>query len=141
MFDKKKYKREYMREWRKIPKNAEDDRQRCRVYRSKNIEELNQKSKVYRKRVRLEILNHYSGNDIKCGCCGEKELDFLALDHINNDGSEHRRKNKIKGGLEVYGWIRRNNYPPIFQILCMNCNFSKKLHNQCIHNIRRNKST
>lgn len=77
-------------------------------------------------RMRREVFEAYGG--MKCACCGETEETFLTLEHINNDGAEHRRSlsqtgRKVTSG--VWHWIRRNNYPPGFQVLCMNCNFSK----------------
>lgn len=76
--------------------------------------------------LRREVFEAYGG--MKCACCGETEESFLTLDHINNDGAEHRRSlsktgRKVTAG--VWHWIKRNNYPPGFQVLCMNCNFSK----------------
>lgn len=74
-----------------------------------------------RLQTKLKVYNHYSNFDIKCNCCGEKEILFLSLDHINNDGYKHR-KNISNNTL---GWIIKNNFPPIFQLLCMNCNHGK----------------
>ena len=41
----------------------------------------------------------YSEGQPKCACCGEKELSFLTIDHINGKGNIHRKEmelNKIK---------------------------------------------
>lgn len=99
------------------------------------------RSSIVNKKRRLEekmtVYNHYSNGVIQCVCCGEKELDFLSLDHINNDGAEHRRK---IGRQNTIKWILANNYPPIFQLLCMNCNFSKGKNGnngKCQHEIKR----
>lgn len=67
----------------------------------------------------------------KCACCGESELVFLTLDHVNNDGAQWRRKhfgaNKGHGaGVRTYEWCKRNGYPPIFQVLCWNCQQGKR---------------
>jgi len=83
------------------------------------------------RRLRLEIMNYYSNGNLKCACCGEMEIHFLSLDHKNNDGYTHR---KIIGfGRQFYSWIKRNNFPPIFQVLCMNCNFAKGKLGYCPH--------
>ena len=60
-----------------------------------------------------------------CHCCGESEEIFLELDHINNDGAAHRR---ALGGnhRNIYRWAINQNFPPIFQILCANCNTGKQ---------------
>ncbi len=58
----------------------------------------------------------------KCACvhCGEKRLDCLSIDHVNNDGA----KDKLSGD-RLYRYLRDNNYPLGFQTLCMNCQFLK----------------
>lgn len=87
------------------------------------------------KKLRLEILNYYSNGNIKCNCCGESELHFLSLDHINNDGYTHRKT--VGFARQLYMWIKRNNFPPIFQVLCMNCNFAKGKIGYCPHVIKK----
>jgi hypothetical protein len=76
--------------------------------------------------IRLAAINHYGG---KCACCGETNLEFLAIDHINNDGAEHRRQ----VGKMIYRWLRANNYPGGFQVLCHNCNMAKGFYGYCPH--------
>lgn len=68
------------------------------------------------------VYNHYGG--YKCKCCGETEPRFLSLDHTNNNGAQHRREigNQLPN---MYRWIITNNFPPTFQILCLNCNIGK----------------
>jgi hypothetical protein len=76
-----------------------------------------------------------------CRCCGETEFYFLSIDHINGDGAAHRkqiagnRKSSYKtcAGHQTYLWLRLNNYPPGFQVLCMNCNFAKGHFGECPH--------
>lgn len=59
--------------------------------------------KAYHKR-RLLVLNHYGNNDPKCVCCGESHLEFLALDHKDDNGSFHRKLANLKGDLRhIYG--------------------------------------
>ena len=58
----------------------------------------------------------------KCVHCGETNIAFLTVDHVNNDGAEHRRSIK-NGNLRI--WLRKNNFPDGFQILCNNCNWLK----------------
>lgn len=71
--------------------------------------------------LRDEVLAAYGGP--KCACCGITEPKFLSLDHINNDGYQMR---KIHGlGSNLYRWVKKNGFPPIFQVLCMNCNHGK----------------
>ena len=65
----------------------------------------------------------------KCACCGEMEPKFLTLDHVFNNGAEHRRslgytKGNGRGG-NLVTWLKKHRYPAGFQVLCMNCNFGK----------------
>jgi len=71
-----------------------------------------------RKRLKQEVLEHYGG---KCFCCGEDNIIFLVLDHIDGGGNQHRKK---IGNSKLYEWVKKNDYPPIFRIACHNCNFA-----------------
>lgn len=102
-----------------------------KTYTSKNKEELNTKRRENTRKLRLEVLSHYGG---KCACCGENTYEFLALDHINNDGAKHRKENNISGS-GIYWWVKRNNYSNEFQILCHNCNQAKGLYGICPHKL------
>jgi hypothetical protein len=67
------------------------------------------------------VFSHYG---TVCQCCGESRLVFLALDHIHNNGKEDR---KITGlGQNLYRWLKLNNYPDGYQVLCHNCNWAKR---------------
>jgi hypothetical protein len=78
----------------------------------------------------------------KCAClhCDVINPKFLILDHINNDGAEHRRELGPHGnGGSLYGWIIRNNFPPMFQVLCYNCNCGKNVNGGvCPHKDEQN---
>lgn len=85
-----------------------------------------------RRERRGRILEHYGG---KCACCGETEPIFLALNHINGGGNEHRRQIGNNPGnrcgsssTQFYRWIEKNDCPDILQILCHNCNMGKHLN-------------
>lgn len=87
--------------------------------------------------VRDEVYNAYGG--YICKCCGETERLFLSIDHINNDGAEHRRREKLQTGEQLYRWLKRNGYPDGFQVLCMNCQWGKRNNGGvCPHQVRCN---
>lgn len=75
------------------------------------------------KQLRLEVYEAYGGP--KCNCCNESVLEFLTIDHINNDGAKHRKE---VGRTSVLKWLKDNNYPDGYQVLCFNCNMGKKLN-------------
>ena len=113
------------KKWRE--NNREENRKRCRIYAFKNKEKINNYSKQWSRRNREDVLAHY-GN--KCECCGEDKKEFLSIDHINGGGNKHR---KDIGHLNIYVWLKRNNYPKGFRILCHNCNMAKAFYGYCPH--------
>jgi hypothetical protein len=60
-----------------------------------------------------------------CTCCGETNKYFLSLDHVNGGGNEHRRSIKRKSGVGFQYWLKKNGFPPGFQVLCYNCNLGR----------------
>lgn len=86
-------------------------------------------------RAKFTVMSHYSAGNPICKCCGCDDIRILALDHMS-DGSQHRKQLGIQGGYKMYLWCIRNNFPPIFQVLCHNCNFAKWAHGVCVHKPR-----
>lgn len=83
-------------------------------------------SQLSRGYLRKEVLNHY-GN--KCACCAEETKEFLTIDHINGGGGKHRKE--ING--HVYRWLKKNNFPDGFRLLCYNCNCARGFYGVCPH--------
>lgn len=97
-------------------------------------EHIKKNKKLYRQKIKAEVINAY-GN--KCTCCSETILAFLTIDHIYGDGHEHRRKLNLGGGTDFYLWLRKNNYPEGFQVLCFNCNCGRQINGGvCPHQIK-----
>jgi hypothetical protein len=84
-------------------------------------------AKKSREKLRRDVIAAYGG---KCSCCGEDEFVFLAVDHIDGGGNQHRKE--LGGNQRFYAWLRRNEYPSGFQVLCWNCNWAKH-HGGCPH--------
>ena len=95
-------------------------------YRKRNAERFRILGKLKARKLKIEVLKKYGGEI--CICCQETTLEFLTLDHINGGGNKHRKEVK-----NLYRWIVRNNFPPGFQVLCMNCNFAKGKYGYCPH--------
>jgi hypothetical protein len=87
-----------------------------------------QYTRTSNRRLKTDVLTHYSIGEPKCVSCGITDTDVLCLDHINGGGEAHRRTIPHGGaGLHLYLWIKKNNYPNLFQVLCLNCNWKKHL--------------
>ena len=101
-----------------------------RKYYAKNKDKARAKLNKWRKKVRLEVLKHYGGNPPKCACCGEAHIEFLAIDHIGGGGNKQR---KTISGSDLPRWLKKNNYPKGYQVLCHNCNFCYGCYDYCPH--------
>ncbi len=124
-----KHKEEINRKIRKrnqIPEVKARIRQNGKKWRALHREELTRRYRLYRNKynikIKEQVFQHY-GN--KCVCCGENNLKFLSIDHIDGRGRQHRQK--IKDHMDC--WLVKNNYPKGFQILCYNCNCGKRVNN------------
>ncbi len=89
----------------------------------------------FKDRLKLETFERYGG--CSCTCCKESESVFLTLDHIDGGGNKHRKELKdnkgVGGGHSFYAWLKRNDYPEGYQVLCFNCNFAKWKLGKCPH--------
>ena len=123
-----------VRDWREA--NREKSREHAREWRNRKIangtpEEVaairaaeSEKTKRNQDRCRNDVFTAYGG--YKCNCCGETEKMFLSIDHVNNDGAAMRKAKLYSGnGTGFYLWLRKNNFPNGFQVLCMNCQVGK----------------
>ena len=142
-------------------KNKEKYRKRERELRQENPEKYRIKNKLWRKNnpekvekikeknrelwkkshiaLKKEVFTHYS-KSLKCICCGVKGLEFLNMDHIipkremakDNELIQKKFTSKLKGEA-LWKWLKKNNYPKGFQILCWNCNYAKGALGKCPH--------
>lgn len=81
-------------------------------------------------KLKLEFMRAF---DFKCQCCGEDHPAFLTLDHVNNDGGEHRRSINCQ---QIMRQARREKFDRAkWNCLCMNCNFSKGHYGSCPHQL------
>lgn len=76
-------------------------------------------------RLRRQVIAGYGG---RCACCGNDYLPHLTLDHLNGGGAEERRALTGRG---IYRRLRREGFPPGYQVLCWNCNAAKHHLGEC----------
>ena len=100
---------------------------RVQEWRGHNLDKSRKYMDTYRKRLKSLVFQHYGA---VCTCCGENEVRFLTVDHVNGGGRAHR---KGIGSLGVYRDIIKKGYPDNFRILCMNCNWAIRFGDVCPH--------
>lgn len=83
------------------------------------------KHSKYSQAIKKESFSIYCNGSIHCNKCSESDLDVLTIDHINGNGSIHRKTIRVRSGSGFYKWLKRNKYPDGFQVLCFNCNMKK----------------
>jgi hypothetical protein len=72
--------------------------------------------------LKTKVLEAYGG---KCEC-GVDDLILLTVDHVLDDGHEHRRQlGKGATGYGLYRDLVRNGFPDIVQCMCWNCQIRK----------------
>lgn len=90
-------------------------------------------------KLRAEVFERYGD---RCACCGLEDWRFLTIDHIDGNGNTHRRETfngKLVAGIQFYRWLRKNNYPEGFQLLCYNCNCAQsRFMGVCPHKLPSN---
>jgi len=114
-----------------VEKNKEKLKIWWREYREKNRAKMNIQNALERDRVKKEVFSHYATRgEIVCAICGFADFDCLQIDHILDNGADDRRNNlgdRTSAGTVFYRFLRKNNYPQGYQLLCANCNCKKEL--------------
>ena len=70
----------------------------------------NDRSRRTARRLKYRVLRHYSGGDPICSCCGESHPEFLAIDHIDGGGRQHRKSIGV-GGKRFYAYLVSEGFP------------------------------
>jgi hypothetical protein len=81
---------------------------------------------TYPAKIKREVLTHYAHGILQCAWCGINDIDVLCLDHVENNGKEHR-SSLGKMSQQLYRHLRKIGYPDGFQVLCANCNLKKEI--------------
>jgi len=112
--------RSYNRSWGQLNKEKK------RNWVKKNIEKVHEYHKKYLRNFRRLALEKY-GNE--CECCKERQLEFLAFDHINGEG----KKDRSRCSLTFYRKLVKEEKKKNIRILCHNCNSSIAYYGYCPH--------
>ena len=92
-------------------------------YHLNNQDRLNKQMRSKSEQIKAEVIAYYGG---KCAICGVTHLAFLNIDHISNNGNKHRC---VMGrGNRIYRLLKKNGFPPGYQVLCWNHNWLKHLN-------------
>ncbi len=93
----------------------------------KNPDKRQLQKAAYARSVKVQCLDQYG----KTCPCGEQDKDVLTLDHVNDDGADHRRETNTRG-LNFYIYLRKNGFPsnPPLKVLCLNCQYKKRNDNE-----------
>ena len=107
-------------ERRRIKTNA-----RVNKWTKAHREQVNVWRRGHRVTLKETIIERYGG---KCACCGESNMGFLTIDHINNDGHERRKEFLAERNIHEH-LINKPVDFETYQVLCFNCNFGKNCNN------------
>jgi hypothetical protein len=114
--------RGYTRKW--ADKNREKVLSYSREYdktrRVRDPERTKELRSNRREEIKAEVIAGYGG---KCACCGETEIRFLSLDHVDGNGYLHRKELR---NYNPYRWALKHRFPTILQVMCHNCNQAKR---------------
>ena len=117
--------------------NKETIREQHKEYREKHREHLAAKSaEAQRKRnqkLKELFVSMYGG---KCECCGEAEVTFLSIDHINGQIGIKKKE----GGARAYKNATESFDPQKYRVLCLNCNSAVRFGRTCPHQLKNNDS-
>jgi hypothetical protein len=119
--------KEKIRQYYKANREKFRARAKARYDKIKNTQAFLDSRKVaaaaYAAELKREAISVYSSGSMMCLRCGCDDIDVLCLDHINDNGHKHRKTMRTT----TYAWVKKNGYPLIFQVLCMNCNWKKHI--------------
>lgn len=79
--------------------------------------------------IKLLVLSHY-GKRGQLQCCWKgclvKDVDVLTLDHLHDNGGQHRKAGFGSGWI-AYAQLMKQQFPSGFQTLCANHQMKKEL--------------
>ena len=125
-----------MAEWGSVKKRMAEDpvyAEKLTAYKRdfmrRNGHKYTNPHKMAENRVILKnaVINILTNGEGTCRMCGQGDQDVLCVDHINDNGADHRRTDPRTNNGRIWRWLMQNDYPTGFQILCFNCNTKKEI--------------
>jgi|SRR5579859_4614183 len=101
-------------------------------WKKRNKDRYNKAVQRRSRHVRMEVMLAYGDH---CVCCGEWRYEFLAFDHVDGGGYKHRQE--VPAIRAMAPWLKRNDLPEGFRILCHNCNAAHGFYGYCPHEEER----
>jgi len=117
-----KHREKYLQRAKLWAKNNTDKYKKYKAeYQKKNKDKIAKYKKEYSINLKWQIIEYYSHEKNSCANCGLEDFKNLTIDHINGGGIKHR----ALVGKNIYKWLRDNDYPSGYQVLCFGCNLAK----------------
>ena len=110
------------------PRNRVAKNRTWKAWYALNKEDYNAKNRARAKKYKLQAFVLLGS---KCARCGIADSRVLQIDHVNGGGS--REKKEIGHGSCLM-YLRVLKTPELFQLLCANCNWIKRVETkECGH--------
>lgn len=116
--------------------NKEKIRKQKKDWRAKDDGTWKNKVKDWLNAYKSKVIWYYSNGTYQCACCGMRGLQFMSLDHPNNDGREKRIRAQINytKTFNQYSQVIRDGFKDELDVLCIGCNWMKGKYGVCPHN-------
>jgi hypothetical protein len=122
--------------WRLDPSRREKLLKRYRNLMNKKYKDLewrkkkNQRDAELKHLLKVEVLTRYGKGGVLLCCwrgCAVSDIDCLTLDHVRNNGKEHRASG-ASSGCRIYRIVKREGFPKgEYQTLCASHQLKKEI--------------
>jgi len=108
-----------------------------REYYGRTGQKKNAQAKEHRRQMRRKLIVSLGG---QCACCGESHFSMLDIDHVKGNGRAHRESLGYQWH-KLFRHVSDNVSNGLYQLLCSNCNQSKRRLGECEHAWHKVEST
>ena len=113
----------------KARKYAHSEKGKAKKRANENSRKHKDKDRLRRLMVKIDVLAHYGKKGYpmcRWRGCSVDDIDMLTLDHIENNGAEHRNSGG-PGGSALYIRLHVRGYVDGYQTLCHNHQWKKEI--------------